>query len=267
MRRAGLLLLLAGLGLGASSDASAKAPREPTFESVAKRFAIELVTEKPTFPVRCTHGSIDGEPAGEKALRDYEAIFAPELSIYPVQLIRKIGLKRIVLCEQLSFEKQKRTAVPDYDHDALYFDVRRGEYSKSYVRRTIHHELFHVLDYCDDGKVYSDPRWEALNPKGFEYGRGGRTMQTAGTVGRLTDARPGFLNVYSTLGVEEDKAEVFATLIVHPAYMAKRAKSDVVLRKKIQRMKRGLRKLCPEMDAKFWRRVQKRAGAASTKPH
>jgi hypothetical protein len=73
----------------------------------------------------------------------------------------------------------------------------------------------------------------------------------------LTDKYPGFLNHYSTTGVEEDKAEVFANLIFDAAYVAERAKKDKVLATKIERMKELLTKFCPEMNQKFWTKVEK----------
>jgi hypothetical protein len=68
----------------------------------------------------------------------------------------------------------------------------------------------------------------------------------------LTDKFPGVLNHYSTTAVEEDKAEVFANLIVDSKYVANRAKKDRVLSAKVERMKELLVAFCPEMNDKFW---------------
>jgi len=87
-----------------------------------------------------------------------------------------------------------------------------------------------LIDYHDDGAVYHDRQWAALNP-------------------------PGFLNHYSTTGVEEDKAEMFANLIVDPAHVSRRTKKDRVLKVKAKRMKRLFVAFCPRMNAKFWKRV------------
>ena len=50
-------------------------------------------------------------------------------------------------------------------------------YSRTYQRHAFHHEFFHIIDYRDDGQVYSDSRWARLNPQTFRYGDGGAKMQ------------------------------------------------------------------------------------------
>ena len=63
---------------------------------------------------------------------------------------------------------------------------------------------------------------------------------------------PGFLDWYSTSGVEEDKAQVFAYMVVHGDLVAQRAAIDDVLRAKVDRMIELLQQFCPEMNAAFW---------------
>lgn len=225
-------------------------------EKMAKVYRIEIVTADTRFPVKTTHGKIDGNSADKKALESYTALFAPEFGLYPPDLVKKSQLKRVVLCKDLSFADQRRNAIPDYEHDTLYLDVGRGTYSKPYLRKVIHHEFFHIIDYRDDGSVYTDERWSALNPAKFQYGNGGQNAQALRETSVLTDKFPGFLNHYSTTGVEEDKAEVFANLIIEPAYVEDRAKTDPVLKAKIQRMKELLIKFCPEMKDAFWEKVK-----------
>ena len=77
----------------------------------------------------------------------------------------------------MSFGGQLRTAIPDYKHDTLYLDAARGAYDKSYVRKVIHHDFFHMIDKRDDGSVKKDERWAKLNPGDFKYGTGGKNAQ------------------------------------------------------------------------------------------
>jgi len=53
-------------------------------------------------------------------------------------------------------------------------------------------------------------------------------------------------------GIEEDKAEVFATLIVQPEYVTQRTDKDQVLAAKVTRMKDILRHFCPEACEALW---------------
>ena len=68
----------------------------------------------------------------------------------------------------------------------------------------------------------------------------------------------GFLEPYSTSGLEEDKAEVFANMMVAPDYVKQRAASDPVIRAKVARMKELLADFCPNMNKEFWERVEQR---------
>lgn len=216
-------------------------------EKVARAYQIEIVSADPVFPVKTLHGLIEGKGAEGKELESYVGLFASEFMLYPTDFVKRSGLKRVVLCKELSFAGQRRNAIPDYEHDVLYLDVSRGTCSKDYLRAVIHHEFFHIIDYRDDGLVYKDERWTALNLAEFKYGSGGRNAQDLQETSVLTDRFPGFLNHYSTTAVEEDKAEVFANMIVNPVYVGDRGKKDVVLRAKVERMRALLVDFCPDM--------------------
>ncbi len=72
------------------------------------------------------------------------------------------------------------------------------------------------------------------------------------TTSLLTKDYPGFLNHYSTTGVEEDKAEIFANLMVSPDVMRSWANTDKILAAKIQAMHDLLEEFCPELNGEFW---------------
>ena len=225
---------------------------------LAKDYRISVVVAQPTFPVKTLHGEIAGREAKPNHLKSYVPILASEWSLYPPELIQRTGLRRIILCQSLSFAGQLRTAIPDFENSDLYLDVERGRYAERYVRLVIHHEFYHLIDYRDDGSLYADEKWVALNPVGFKYGRGGKNAQSDATVSLLNNDQPGFLNRYATTGVEEDKAEIFAHLIVNPQKLDERTKSDAIVADKARRMKELLQKFCPQVDGRFWESAAKR---------
>lgn len=252
-------IFICGMG-NPSPPALAEDPKADPFAGLVgftKNYKIEVVHEKPTFPVQTTHGAIDGKPAGQVAVGSYLKRFLPEFGLYPPSLPRRAQLKRIVFCSELSFAGQRRSAIPDFEHDTLYLDVKSGSANHSYQRKGIHHEFFHLVDYRDDGLVYEDERWKSLNPSTFKYGTGGKNAQDMPETSLLTDQYPGFLNHYSTTGVEEDKAEMFANLIVDSTYVAERIKTDKVLKSKVERMKTLMLQFCPEVEEKFWEKAGK----------
>lgn len=206
----------------------------------------------PSVGVKTYHGAITGTAASAKHLNPYLPILLSEWSPYPPQAVRKARLKRIVLCEELAFAGQRRAAIPDYENDDLYFDVKSGRHAESYLRKVIHHEFFHIIDFRDDGNVYVDERWSALNPKTFKYGNGGKNAQNDKIMSQQFSNLPGFLNHYSTSGVEEDKAEIYANMVVSATIVERRAKGDAVIRAKVERMRELLKDFCPEMDERFF---------------
>lgn len=246
-------ILFAALAVAPATTADPK----PDLAAVGKTYKLDLVTQKPAFPVKTAHGAIDGAVADGKDVESYAAIFAFEWALYPQELVKKTRLKTVVFCKDLSFAGQNRTAVPDFEHDTLYLDVTRGRHDERYVRKVIHHEFFHFVDLRDDGLLYEDDRWANLNPPQFKYGPGGAKLQddpTATTTGR---DEPGFLNRYATSGVEEDKAELFAHLMVEPKLVAERAEKDKYVRAKVERMRELVLAFSPKADKDFWAAVEK----------
>jgi hypothetical protein len=166
-------------------------------------------------------------------------------------------LKRIILCERLAFETQLRTAIPDFQHHDLYLDVNRGRDSSDplYIRKVIHHEFFHIIDYCLDHLDRDEDGWAALNPPGFKYGGGGEFYQNNQSTSELNELRRGFLNEYSTSGLAEDKAEIFAHMVVNREVAEQRGERDGIIKKKMQKMEEFLKRLCSLTDSEwkhFW---------------
>lgn len=228
------------------------------------------------FPVHTYHGTIEGRsPPGQEALF-FGSIVLEELQLYPRTLLAKIGLEMVVLVSDLAFAGQPRKAVPDLGASVMYFDVRVGGYNDRYTRKVIHHEIFHFLDhkYSTEG-LYHDSLWESLNPPGFSYGQGGvnsqdviiveghtthREEQNASRKGEDTSgpSLPGFLNQYCLSGVEEDKAEVFAAMILGFSTLVRDCERDPVLESKVSEMMRFISTVDSSVpdDPGFWTQLE-----------
>lgn len=254
-RPLGLLLLAMAAATSTAADEPAKT--SATLARAAKHCGVRIADVQVDLDVETPFGPITAKPAGS-ALAGFTPLLAEELVLYPPALMRRSRLKRVVLCSGLAFDGQPRGAVPDYWHDDLYLDVARGAFSPAYQRTAFHHEFFHFVDYRDDGDVYRDDAWSALNPPDFFYGPGGRNLQNDPSASLLTDKIPGFLTSYATSGVEEDKAEVFSRLILAPREVQRRADADPIVGRKVARMKHLLRTFDPSVDEAFWRRIAAR---------
>jgi hypothetical protein len=105
--------------------------------------------------------------------------------------------------------------------------------------------------------MWKDPEWVALNPPKFEYGvysRGGVHEARAGA-GSLSTDYPGFLNLYSTGNLPDDKAEVYAYLMVIHSWVRERSRQDEYLQRKVAVIKARLAALDPAFDNGFWNRI------------
>jgi hypothetical protein len=254
---AALFAFLVGHAASAGKAEDQKADLLEQRKSLAKRYDLEIVTEKLTLPVKTTYGAIDGKQADEAAVGAYLKLFLSEFQLYPPSLPKRAQLKRVVFCTELSYAGRRVGGLPDFENGTLYLNVTAGAGNKPYQRKACHHELFHLVDFRDDGLLYEDERWKSLNPSEFKYGTGGWNAQGIADSGLLTEKYPGFLNHYSTTGVEEDKAMLYANLIVESEYVAGRVKEDKVLKSKVELMKTLMLRFCPDIDDAFWERAGK----------
>jgi hypothetical protein len=227
----------------------------------AKSYGLEADVRKSTFTDQARGYTVSGTEATDAAMESYRELWMKEWSLYPSDLMKTARVKKIVFCEGLRVNEQYRAAVPSFDLDAMYYDPALGAGIGNYQRSVIHHEFFHMIDQRMK-LLYIDPEWSALNPKGFTYGNGGANMRD-GNAGLMTKDIPGFLTAYGTSGVEEDKAELFAKLIVDAEFVADRVKNDKVIAAKVKLLKKRLAAYEKGMGQAFWDSVAKKTAADS----
>lgn len=225
-------------------------------EDISKAYSVQVEVKKADFSDKGINYVVTGSAATDKGLEAYKVVFAKEWQLYPVGLMTKAKVKKIVICEKLALSQQVRAAVPAFDLDSMYYDATLGAFSPGYQRSVIHHEFFHMLDQRM-GKIRRDTEWAALNPKDFKYGTGGKNMRTPG-VGNLTDEIPGFLTRYGTSGAEEDKAELYGHLIVDTKFVMNQAAKDPVLKAKIDLLKKRLEAYDSGFNAEFWAKASEK---------
>ncbi len=235
----------------------------PDLPTLAARYGLEVVTAGEPFPIETRWGELTGRDASAEDLARYLPLFLAEWSFYPPELVAAIGLERVVLCEGLAFAGQHRAAVPLFGTNTYYLDVRLGREHRWYQERCLHHDLYHIIDWRDDGLLGEDAAWRALTRRRFAYGDGGASRYGGQGDQNASPREIGFLSVYSTSGLEEDKAELFGYLMVRPHRVTAEAGGDTVLHAKLRRLQAELQAFCPALDQAFWARVRAaRADAA-----
>lgn len=223
--------------------------QEP-LRAASERLGIPFEVRRATFVDQGDGYKVTGDRTTEDALKKYIPLWTQEWAKYPAGLMTKAKVTKIVFAEKLALNGQIRAAVPAFDLNTMYYDPALGSYAPKYQRNVIHHEFFHMIDERMR-TLKQDREWAKLNPKGFQYGTGGDKMRTS-NVGELTDKIPGFLTLYGTAAVEEDKAELYSHLIVDPEFVTAQAKKDSVLAAKIELLKKRLETYSSVFKAEFW---------------
>ena len=170
----------------------------------------------------------------EKKILDKKyKIIKKNLDKYDQKFLKKINLKYIVLCEDLSISKINTAGIPDNVMKTLILDVK---FNERYFERVIHHEIFHIIN--DSYKeLFNEKLWSNFNIKEFKYAECSTCTDKLGLdTYKKTD---GFFTEYSRSTASEDMAEVFSHLMIK----SNLNDIDPVLEKKIQFIRLNLLKI------------------------
>ena len=161
------------------------------------------------------------------------AIIKNNLDRYSKDFLKKINLKYIVLCEDLSISKINTAGIPDHVMKTLILDIK---FNEDYFERVIHHEVFHIIN--DSFKqLFDEDVWSKFNVKEFEYAECSTCTDKLG-LDTYTNTN-GFLTEYSRSTASEDMAEVFSHLMIG----LNLDRLDPILEKKIHFIKTNLLKI------------------------
>ena len=160
-------------------------------------------------------------------------IIQKNLNRYDQNFLKKINLKYIVLCEDLSISKINTAGIPDNIMKTLILDVK---FNEDYFERVIHHEVFHIIN--DSFKqLFDEEIWSNFNIKEFKYAKCSTCTDKLG-LNTYTNTK-GFFSEYSQSTASEDMAEVFSHMM-----MGINLKNlDPILEKKINFIKTNIKKI------------------------
>jgi len=135
-------------------------------------------------------------------------IISKNLTRYSKEFLKKINLKYIVMCENLSISGINTAGIPDHVMKTLIVDLK---FNEKYFERVIHHELFHIIN---DGfkELFNEDDWKTFNNPNFKYAECSTCSKKLGLeTYKKTD---GFFTEYSMTIPSEDMAEVYSHLIM-----------------------------------------------------
>ena len=164
--------------------------------------------------------------------RKYQ-IISKNLNRYSKEFLKKINLKYIVMCENLSISGINTAGIPDHVMKTLIIDLK---FNEKYFERVIHHELFHIIN---DGynELFDEDEWKKFNEPNFEYADCSTCSKKLGL--DTYKKTEGFFTEYSMTIPSEDMAEVFSHLITRNYKIL----DDEILNKKIKFIKDKLKKI------------------------
>jgi hypothetical protein len=170
----------------------------------------------------------------KKTLDEKYRIIKKNLDRYSLLFLKKINLRYIVLCENLSIAGINTAGIPNNKTRTLIVDIK---FNKNYFERAIHHELFHIIN--DNYKeLFNENIWKNLNKKNFEYSK----CSTCGNNWNLEllNNKSGFFTDYAKSTASEDMAEVFSHLMF---YKNKVFSNAPIIEKKILFIKKNVLKI------------------------
>ena len=160
------------------------------------------------------------------------------LSRYSYNYLKKINLRYIVLCENLSISELYTAGIPDNIMKTLIIDIK---FNKDYFERVIHHEVFHMV-YLQHKEIFNDEDWIKFNDSKFKYAECSTCTKKIGL--EKYDKTKGFFTEYSKSTASEDMAEVYS----HMIYLKKNEinqirKLDPILNNKISYIENKIKQI------------------------
>ena len=168
-------------------------------------------------------------------------IISKNLNRYSSDFLKKINLKYIVLCEDLSVSGINTAGVPNHKMKTLIIDI---QFNKNHFERTMHHEVFHIIQ-DEYNNYFNEDIWSNYNNAQFKYAECSTCSDRLDL--SIYNKTKGFLTEYSMSTASEDMAEVFSFLMIDENKIKNKAEKDLILKKKISFIKNNILKI----DNKF----------------
>ena len=143
----------------------------------------------------------------KKDLESKYKIIHKNLNRYSYDYLKKINLKYIVMCQNLSISEIYTAGIPDNVMKTLILDIK---FNKKYFERVIHHEVFHVI-HLQHKNIFNEEDWAKFNNFEFEYAECSTCTKNI-SLEKYQETN-GFFTEYSKSTASEDMAEVYSHMI------------------------------------------------------
>ena len=169
-------------------------------------------------------------------------IIHKNLSKYSYDYLKKINLKYIVMCKNLSISELYTAGIPDNIMKTLILDIK---FNENYFERVIHHEVFHVM-HLQHKDIFNEQDWSEFNNSNFKYAECSTCTENIGL--EQYKETKGFFTEYSKSTASEDMAEVYSHMIfLKKEEINQIRKLDPILNNKISYIENRIK----EIDSSF----------------
>ena len=134
-------------------------------------------------------------------------IIHKNLNRYSYDYLKKINLKYIVMCQNLSISELYTAGIPDNIMKTLILDIK---FNEKYFERVIHHEVFHVM-HLQHKNIFNEEEWAKFNNFEFKYAECSTCTKNI-SLEKYQETN-GFFTEYSKSTASEDMAEVYSHMI------------------------------------------------------
>lgn len=196
------------------------ASSEPRATALGVRFGFVEVDTKPADGIYLC-GAMHRDEAAAAA-----GTVAAALSNLPDAVITRLRLRYVVLCGGANEAGRSIGGIPVAPLNLLMLD---GTSDPASLQHRTLHELYHLLEYRTGG--ISDAEWSSQFGGGYSNAYPGLLTRAP-----LGSGKPGFVTSYGETHPHEDRAELFAYLVLAPRAVADlvRRTGDSVIRRKAE---------------------------------
>ena len=165
-------------------------------------------------------------------------IIHKNLSRYSYDYLKKINLKYIVMCKNLSISELYTAGIPDNVMKTLILDIK---FNENYFERVIHHEVFHVM-HLQHKNIFNEEEWAKFNNFEFKYAECSTCTKNISL--EKYQETDGFFTEYSKSTASEDMAEVYSHMIfLKEKEINQIRKSDPILNNKISYIENKIKEI------------------------
>ena len=188
---------------------------------------IKYLKAEKSFTVGIVKNNVQCDEPNENYIKNKFKIIKKNLDKYKKSFLNKINLRYVVLCENLKVSDIRTAGVPNIDVKTLIIDIKSDP---KYFERSIHHELFHMVD--DSYKnLFPQNKWNEFNDSNFQYAECSTCSNRSNL--SLMKSSNGFLTEYSMSTASEDMAEIFSFLMTDKVNLSKIILRDPILNNKV----------------------------------